>query len=105
LSTAFPNLVRLNDDAFDGCTNLTSVDFTNIQSLGAYTFRNTALTGIINIPNLTEIRTDGGIFAYAGGPFKNTTITELNTPNLTKIIGCSDSRGSVVQDCGFPPTL
>lgn len=88
----FPNLTRIQTYGFSGCTNLRSIDLSNIQYFGGQAFQSTALTGILNLPSAIEIgdNSRGQAFGYIAG------ITEVHIgPNFqrfvngTSFINCS----------------
>lgn len=66
----FTAVTRLEMSPFYGTTNLKSIDLSNIQFINQQCFRNSGLTGTINLPSLTETQ------PY---PFHNcNSITRLN---------------------------
>lgn len=51
----FSTIKTLYTYAFNACTNLTSIDLSNIEYVGGQAFSFTNLTGIINLPNVIQI--------------------------------------------------
>lgn len=51
----FSTIKRLYTFAFNQCTNLTSIDLSNIEHVGGEALRGTNLTGVINLPNVISI--------------------------------------------------
>ena len=67
-------ITSIEDQAFDRCSNLTSIDLSNIQNIGGSSFRNTKLTGVINLPNIKAIGTNSVGIAFSGCSY----ITEVH---------------------------
>ena len=89
---SFINITEIPQFQFQNATNFTSIDLTNITSLGKYCFYGSGLTGVVNIPNLTTIPTDANIFALCPN------ITEINlssnVPDAYKLLRVdNDFRG------------
>lgn len=79
----FPNLTRIQTYGFSDCTNLRSIDLSNIQYFGGQAFQSTSLTGIINLPSAIEIgdNSRGQAFGYIAG------ITEVHIgPNFQRFV-------------------
>ena len=78
-SVTIPSTVTsIGSSAFDGCTSLTSFDFTNIDEISSFSFRNTGIT-IVNLNNtITTIR------SYA---FDNTPVQYLHVPGNVTTLG------------------
>lgn len=71
----FTSLRAIPNNAFDGCSSLTSIDLRNVTSVGECAFQGCSSLHIpINAPNLTSI-------TYAS--FRNSGITEVTLPNLS----------------------
>ena len=68
-------ITTIEQEAFLGCSQLTSFDFSNITKIGQQAFKNAALTGDVDFSNVTEI---------GPGSFVNTNIniTAIH-PNLS----------------------
>ena len=80
------NLVTLEANVFDGCSNLKLIDVTNISGIRSYAFHNCAsLTVDINLPNLT-----GDLGSYA---FAYSGITSFIAPKVKNI------NGYAFRDC------
>lgn len=76
----FTSLIEINDEAFNGCTNLKHIDLSNIQILGKSCFDSTALEGDIYMPRLQK----------AIGSFYGTNITSVS--NLGSIMNIQASK-------------
>lgn len=86
-----PQVTTIPGQCFEGCTNLTSIDLSNIQSFGGMQcFTGTNLTGVLNLPNLIHI--------YGRNIFSNCTkITEVNfNPQVFDGFG---NNTSTFQNC------
>lgn len=70
----FSTIKTLYIFAFNQCTNLTSIDLSNIEHVGGEALRGTNLTGVINLPNVISIgdSTRAESFGYCEN------ITEIN---------------------------
>ena len=83
-SIKLPNrLTSIKNRCFENCTNLIDINLNgnqSILSIGNYAFKNTGITGVLDLPNLESI---------GGGAFNNTQLTEVR--NLGKITKISDS--------------
>lgn len=75
------SITKIQDYAFDGCSGLTSVTFSNnITSIGKYAFQNCSHLSFINIPNsITKI--EEGTFINCGN------LTSVSIPNSVISIG------------------
>ena len=78
------SVISLESYCFNGCTNLKSVDLSNIQRVGIQAFGNSGLTGIINLPSIVSFFNGNNYTNTDGGAFNNcNNITEVNLgPNL-----------------------
>ena len=102
--TSFEELDRfgvteLKTNCFYNCVNLTSVNLSKIEVMGNFTFENSGLQGVVRMPSLKRINSNG--------TFLNTKITEvddfgaitaLNGPNTFK--GCES-----LKRCNLPSSL
>ncbi len=70
----FSTIKTLYTFAFNNCTNLTSIDLSNIEHVGGEALRGTNLTGVINLPNVISIGDSSR--AQSFGSCRN--ITEIN---------------------------
>ena len=108
----FTGVTSLDDSAFRNCTNLKSIDLTNIKSLGICCFMDSDLSEYdVNMPNWESHVTSGRV--GEGQYFRNTNIRSvLNTGKLTKINGfiignavygsfsqCDNLKKVIVSDC------
>ena len=85
-------LTDIGDYAFDGCSNLSSIDFNSLNSLvsvGNYSFNNCAINESFTIASST---TSIGIYAFNGN-----AITALNCSNSTSL---STIGSNAFSDCG-----
>lgn len=93
----FSTIKSLYTYAFNACTNLTSIDLSNIEHVGGEALRNTNLTGVINLPNVISIGDN-----QRGRSFANCeNITEINigssfnadTTNMSNMCnGCTNLK-------------
>ena len=82
--------IKIGGNAFNGCTNLTSIDLSNVTNIESYAFYGCSNLQIkLNIPNLISL--DGRAFAYSG-------ITEIE--NLGYITRLNNHAGiGVFTNC------
>ena len=64
---------HIGDYAFDGCTDLTDVDFGNVKIIGSYAFRDCGLTSV-TLPEVAE--------SFGVKPFQCSSLMEFNGPHL-----------------------
>lgn len=72
LAKAFPNVIELIYRAFSSCTNLRSIDTTNLSAVGSESFFATKSLGEIDLPKCTFI---------GSRAFETSGITRVNAPN------------------------
>lgn len=65
------NITKYHGQCFQNCTKFTGpIDFTNVTYIGASAFRNSGLTGVVDLQNISSIQ--------SGTNFTNTDITSVN---------------------------
>lgn len=90
-------LTAVHSEAFRSCTSLTSLDLSNVTSIGSSAFYNSGLSGIINLPKIVTLESSA---------FSTTNITECNIGSTITSMG-----GSVFMSChnltdvSFPSTI
>ena len=52
----FVSVVNLDTYSFQNTSNLTTIDFTNIQSIGGQAFQRSGITGVINLPSIITLQ-------------------------------------------------
>jgi Leucine-rich repeat (LRR) protein len=86
----FTGIKSIGDDAFDGCSSLTSVDLSNCTSIGSYAFNNCTNLASVDLSNCTSI----GSYAFCG-----TNLACVDLSNCTSIgdwaFGCCGELASV----------
>ena len=88
-------LQKVSDSLFDGCTSLADITLPDsVTEIGAYAFRNTKLSDVPSIENITSIG-DGAFYGC-------TEMTEVNIPENVTFIGTSAFEGcSNITDFSF----
>lgn len=79
-------ITTIANQDFDGCTNLRSIDLSNILYIRMTAFRNCGLTGVINLPNIISISPTSGNASNAFQGCNNITEVHLGE-NLQSISG------------------
>ena len=94
------NIVKIEDNAFYGCTSLSDVTFNEgLKELGTSVFSNTAIE-TITIPSSLEVVADN---QYSKGVFENTKLTTANFAEGTKsVIGYLFKDCSLLENINFP---
>lgn len=101
LSIVIPNSVEaIHLEAFRDCTSLVIANLNNdkISYIGARAFRNTKITGAVNLPSLTSI----GIGAFRATEIVN--IISLGTITAMSV-SSNDYEGGVFQNCYLLTTV
>lgn len=97
----FTSVTSLNSQAFQGCSNLSSIEFpSSIQELGYFAFRYaTSLSGIIDLSNTKLTKANPGLFEstkITGIIFPTTLITYgeyMSSPPLSDVTTCTIFKG------------
>lgn len=77
--TLTQNATVIGIATFCACNHLTSIDLSNVTSIGEWAFQNcTTLTNVTSLQNITSV----GEYAFDSAPIN----IELNLPNLTGVI-------------------
>lgn len=97
----FTSVTSLNTKAFQGCSNLSSIEFpSSIQNLGQHVFRYaTSLSGIIDLSNTKLTQARAGLFEstkITGIIFPMTLVTYgeyMSSPPLSNVTTCTIFKG------------
>lgn len=90
-------LTSIYTEAFRSCTSLTSLDLSNVTSIGSSAFYTSGLSGVINLPKIVTLESSA---------FSTTNITECTIGSTITSMG-----GSVFMSChnltnvSFPSTI
>lgn len=90
----FENVKTLKESAFDGCSNLESIDLSNIEYLGKFAFRNSGLK-VLDVPNLKEFQ---GSYDQGYGQFQGSALVEVRNLGQVECVNGS-SKGGTFQGC------
>ena len=113
----FSNITEIGRQQFDGASNLSSINLTNIEKIGTYAFRGTNLT-TVNLPSIEQLGSsntdEGGVFRGCS----NLTTVSLGAnlsilkyrcfadcDNLTQVTGLSDFTTVPYNTFGECPNL
>ncbi|MCI5911108.1 MAG: leucine-rich repeat protein, partial [Oscillospiraceae bacterium] len=97
------NITKIEDSAFNGCTNLANVTFNEgLKELGTSVFSNTAIE-TITIPSSLEVVADN---QFLDGIFENTKLTTVNFAEGTKsVVGYLFKGCNSITNIAFPETI
>ena len=97
------NITKIEDSAFNGCTNLANVTFNEgLKELGTSVFSNTAIE-TITIPSSLEVVADN---QFLDGIFENTKLTTVNFAKGTKsVVGYLFKGCNSITNIAFPETI
>ena len=97
------NIIKIEDSAFNGCTNLANVTFNEgLKELGTSVFSNTAIE-TITIPSSLEVVADN---QFLDGIFENTKLTTVNFAEGTKsVVGYLFKGCNSITNIAFPETI
>ena len=97
------NIIKIEDSAFNGCTNLSDVTFNEgLKELGTSVFSNTAIE-TITIPSSLEVVADN---QFLDGIFENTKLTTVNFAEGTKsVVGYLFKGCNSITNIAFPETI
>ncbi len=113
------SIVNIADNAFDGCTSLHTMNLDNVQTIGAYAFRNSAIVTVnmqalttlgigafYNCQQLATVSMPATLTVIPQDAFNTTTsLTSLTLPTQLTTIGASAFAASGVQNVHLPQTV
>ena len=113
------SIVNIADNAFDGCTSLHTMNLDNVQTIGAYAFRNSAIVTVnmqalttlgigafYNCQQLATVAMPATLTVIPQDAFNTTTsLTSLTLPTQLTTIGASAFAASGVQNVNLPQTV
>ncbi len=113
------SIVNIADNAFDGCTSLHTMNLDNVQTIGAYAFRNSAIATVnmqalttlgigafYNCQQLATVAMPATLTVIPQDAFNTTTsLTSLTLPTQLTTIGASAFAASGVQNVNLPQTV